>query len=110
MANIGKFKPTSTGFEGVIATLMTNKKARFVTNENKKGENSPDYFIKSGSSDLGVAWNDVTEPNDDSEPLEYISVKLEDPYLDKPINAALFHREDGADLVWSRPKPKNSSE
>jgi len=21
-----------------------------------------------------------------------------------PINAALFHREDGADLVWSRPK------
>ena len=40
------------------------------------------------------------------EPLEYISVKLEDPYLDKPINAALFHREDGADLVWSRPKPK----
>ena len=78
MANIGKFKPTSTGFEGVIATLMTNKKARFVANENKKGENSPDYFIKSGSSDLGVAWNDVTEPNDDSEPLEYISVKLED--------------------------------
>ncbi len=39
-----------------------------------------------------------------------ISVKLEDPYLDKPINAALFHRDDGADLVWSRPKPKNSSE
>ena len=59
---------------------------------------------------ISPPWNDVTEPDDDSEPLEYISVKLEDPYLDKPINAALFHRDDGADLVWSRPKPKNSSE
>lgn len=109
MANIGKFKPTSTGFEGVIATLMTNKKVRFVANEKKKGENSPDYFLKSGSSDIGVAWNDVTEPEDDTEPLEYISVKLEDPYLAQPINAALFHREDGADLVWSRPKPKKEN-
>lgn len=108
MANIGKFKPTSTGFEGVIATLMTNKKVRFVANEKKKGENSPDYFLKSGSSDIGVAWNDVTEPADDSEPLEYISVKLEDPYLAQPINAALFHGEDGSNLVWSRPKPKTS--
>lgn len=108
MAHIGNFRPTKTGFEGVITTLLTNKKAKFVLNENKKSENSPDYFIKSGSADLGVAWNDVTEPDDDSEPLEYISVKLEDPYLDKPINAALFHREDGADLVWSRPKPKKA--
>ena len=83
---------------------MTNKKVRFVANEKKKTENSPDYFVKSGRCDLGVAWNDVTEPQDDTAPLEYISVKLDGPEMTKPINAALFHREDGADLVWSRPK------
>jgi len=100
----GTFKPTATGFEGTIATLMTNKKVRFVANEKKKTENSPDYFVKSGRCDLGVAWNDVTEPDDDTAPLEYISVKLDGPEMTKPINAALFHRDDGADLVWSRPK------
>ena len=81
MATIGTFKPTATGFEGTIATLMTNKKVRFVSNEKKKTENSPDYFVKSGRCDLGVAWNDVTEPNDDTEPLEYISVKLDGPEI-----------------------------
>ena len=97
MANIGTFKPTDKGgYTGTIVTMMTSRKVRIVPNEKKKSENSPDYFLKSGSSDIGVAWNDVTEPDDDTEPLEYISVKLEDPYLDKPINAALFHREDGA--------------
>ena len=104
MATIGIFKPTATGFEGTIATLMTSKKVRFVANEKKKTENSPDYFVKSGRCDLGVAWNDITEPEDDAAPLEYISVKLDGPEMTKPINAALFHREDGADLVWSRPK------
>ena len=87
-----------------IATLMTNKKVRFVANEKKKTENSPDYFVKSGRCDLGVAWNDVTEPDDDAAPLEYISVKLDGTEMVKPINAALFHRDGGADLVWSRPK------
>ena len=46
----------------------------------------------------------MTEPQDDAEPLKYISVKLDGPEMTKPINAALFHRDDGADLVWSRPK------
>ena len=54
-----------------------------------------------------MAWNDVTEPDDDTAPLKYISVKLDGPEMVKPINAALFHREDGADLVWSRPTKAN---
>jgi len=48
----------------------------------------------------------VTEPEGDAEPLEYISVKFDGPEMDKPFNAALFDREDGADLVWSRAKQK----
>jgi len=104
MATIGTFKPTATGFEETIAILMTYKNVRFVANEKKKTENSPDYFVKSGRCDLGIAWNDVNEPDDDTAPLEYINVKLDGPEMTKPINAALFHREDSADLVWFRPK------
>jgi len=33
MANIGTFKQSKTGYEGTIATLMTNKKVKFVANE-----------------------------------------------------------------------------
>jgi len=39
-----------------------------------------------------------------AEPLYYLSVKLDCPTLDKPISAALFDRDGGADLVWSRQK------
>ena len=106
MATIGTFKPTATGFEGTIATLMTSKKVRFVANEKKKTENSPDYFVKSGRCDLGVAWNETTNPKDDSEPMDYISVKFDGPEMDKPFNAALFAREGSADLVWSRGAPQ----
>ena len=105
MATIGTFKPTKTGFEGTIATLTAiHRKVKFVTNDNKKSEDSPDYFVKSGHCDLGVAWNDITKPDDGIDPLEYISVKLDDPHAVKPIRAALFQNDDGADLVWSRPK------
>lgn len=105
MANIGTFKPMEKGgYQGTIVTMMTSRKVRIVPNEKKKSENSPDYFVKSGQCDLGVAWNERSEPSDDKEPVDYISVKFDGPEMDKPFNAALFDREDGADLVWSRPK------
>lgn len=105
MANIGTFKPLAKGgYEGTIVTMMTNRKVRFVPNYDKKTENSPDYFVKSGRCELGVGWNETSEPDDDREPISYISVKFDGPDLDKPFNATLFDREDGADLVWSRPK------
>lgn len=105
MATIGTFNPTKAGgYEGTIATLMTNRKVRFVPNDDKKTEKSPDYFVKSGRCDLGVAWNETSEPEDDREPVDYISVKFDGPEMEKPFNAALFDREDGADLVWTRAK------
>ncbi len=99
MAHIGSFKQTDKGYEGTIATLHLNKKVKFVANDNKKSEGSPDYFVKAGKSDFGAAWK---ETKDGDEPLNYLSVKLDCPTLPKPINAALFDREGGADLVWIR--------
>ena len=98
--NIGTFKQTDKGYEGTIVTLGMNHKAKFVANDNKKSDDSPDYFITSGKSDIGVAWR---ETKDGDEPLHYLSVKLDCPTLAKPINAALFNHDKGASLVWSRP-------
>lgn len=105
MAQIGAFKQTKTGYEGTIATLHMNRKVKFVPNENKKSDDSPDYFIKAGTSDFGAAWKETSKGE---EPMDYLSVKLDCPMLSKPISAALFEREDGADLVWNRERKSGS--
>ena len=102
MANIGIFTRTRHGFEGSISTLSLCLSARFVLNRKKRGENSPDYFIKAGDSDLGVGWN-AQSKGDDSK--DYIKCVLDDPSFAAPVHAALFLRPDGADLVWKRAKP-----
>ena len=61
MATIGTFKQTKAGYEGTIATLSMTHKVKFVTNKNKKNEDSPDFFIKSGRSDFGVAWKETKD-------------------------------------------------
>ena len=99
MAQIGSFKQTGKGYEGTIATLHLDRKVKFIANENKKSDESPDYFVKSGKSDFGAAWKETKEGD---EPLNYLSVKLDCPTLARPINAALFDRDGGADLVWTR--------
>ena len=102
MANIGFFKPTRTGYEGTITTLTLCAPARFVRNRNKKTDTSPDYFIKSADSDLGVAWQAKTDSDD---PTEYLRCILDDPSFAAPVNAALFENDNGASLVWSRRQP-----
>lgn len=102
MATIGHFRPVKDGFEGTISTLSLARKVKFVSNSNKKSDESPDYFVKTGQCDLGVAWNDTSKGD---HPKDYIRVLLDDPSFALPVNAALFEKEGAADLVWSRPKP-----
>ena len=99
MATIGQFKKTKVGFDGHISTLTMDCDVRFIPNENKKNEDSPDYFVKAGQSDLGFARHTVAQ-GDDGQP--YISVFLDDPSFATPIWAALFEADRTAQLVWSR--------
>ena len=99
MATIGQFKKTEVGFDGRISTLTMNCDVSFIPNENKKNEDSPDFFVKAGHCDLGFARHAIAQ-GDDGKP--YISVFLDDPSFVSPIWAALFEREGDADLVWSR--------
>ena len=78
-----------------ISTLSIARKVRFIANDNKKGEGSPDLFIKTGQCDLGVAWRE--NPKEKSKP--YFRVLLGDPSFAGPANTALFDRDGKADLV-----------
>ena len=101
MPTIGQFKKTENGFDGRISTLTIDRKASLVKNENKKGEGSPDFFVKSNEFDLGFARHAVGQ-GEDGQP--YISVYLDDPSFVVPIWAALFEKDGEANLVWSRSK------
>lgn len=101
MATIGQFKAVADGYEGTISTLSMARKVKFVTNDNKKNEDSPDFFVKTGRCDLGFARR-KTAKGEDGKP--YLQVFLDDPSFQEPIWAALFDHNGKADLVWSRAK------
>ena len=105
MPTIGKFKKTNDDFDGHISTLTMDCAVSLISNDNKKHDDSPDFFVKSGQCDLGFARHTIAQ-GDDGQP--YISVFLDDPSFKKPIWAALFEADGSADLVWSRSRKKAS--
>ena len=104
MANIGTFTKTSDGYTGVIHTLTMNLKAVQFRPTDKTEGKGPDYRVMAGAAELGVAWKKTAKNERD-----YLSVKLDAPSLPREIFAKLFDSEDGYDLVWSRPRPKDKT-
>ena len=105
MPTIGQFKKTNDGFEGHIATLTIDCDVSLVPNGNKKHEDSPDFFVKSGQYDLGFARHSIAQ-GDEGQP--YISVFLDDPSFRSPIWGALFEVDGNANLVWSRSRKNHT--
>ena len=78
---------------------------RLVHNNNRDSENSPASRAFVGKSRVGDAW----EARSTAEtPPDYLRVKLNDPSLAEPLNAALFWSENGkeAQLVWNQRRPE----
>jgi len=100
MAIIGNFTATGNVISGTVRTLSVNMKARLNPIE-RTSRDAPDFRIMSGMAEVGAGWNATSN---DGEP--YISVKLDDPSFNAPINAALWpsQGEGEYDLVWNRPK------
>lgn len=97
MAIIGTFRTTKDGLSGHISTLKIGVEAQFQPVE-KAGEKSPDYRVTSHGGEIGAAWSKTSK---DGKP--YLSVMLDDPSFDAPINCALFEAEDGKHhLIWNR--------
>jgi uncharacterized protein (DUF736 family) len=96
---IGKFESAEDGaFEGFIQTICAGMDLKLIPNT--KGA---DYTVTTDfDCEAGAAWKRTS--NDGK---EYVSVRLDSPFLPAPINCALFEQKDGAfRLVWDRLKPK----
>jgi len=102
MTQIGTFSPASNGgWNGSIRTLTIDAKVRLVPNDNRESENAPAFRVLVGQTRIGDAW--AARSSGDT-PRDYLRVRIDDPSLYEPINAALFPSDDGgaASLVWNR--------
>lgn len=107
MAIIGTFTPaTDGGWVGTIRTLTINTKMRLVPNDDRTSKKAPVFRVFVGNARVGEAWEARTSG---LSPKDYLKVRLDDPMLPEPINAAMFASEggDSAQLLWSRRRPKD---
>jgi uncharacterized protein (DUF736 family) len=104
MATIGAFTANETGFQGTIKTLNLNVKVRITRVENPSDRGPHFRIFAAGNVELGAAWQKRSEQGND-----YLSVKLDDPSFPAPIYATLtqVEGEDGYQLIWSRPTPRD---
>ena len=101
MSVIGTFTPHKDGgWIGTVQTLTIKTRVRFIPNDDRGNEQSPDFRIYAGRSELGAAWRQRRGEGEG----DYFRVRLDDPSWLAPMTAALFEAEDGqeAQLVWSR--------
>lgn len=99
---IGIFTPARDGgWAGTIRTLTLDAKLRLVPNDNRDGDRAPAFRVLLGHTRIGDAW-EARSAGDP--PKDYLRVRLDDPSLPEPLNAALFPAEEGgeAQLVWRR--------
>jgi uncharacterized protein (DUF736 family) len=99
---IGNFKSTDNGYQGVIRTLAFTTEAVFEPAE-KRSENSPDFRITNGETEIGVAWKDISEAGN-----PYLSVRLDGPALPAGVYCALVKTdiEQAFSLVWERKRKR----
>jgi uncharacterized protein (DUF736 family) len=97
-------------YTGELATLTATRKLAFRPSE-AKSDKAPEYRIigasKAGDIEFGAAWKKRSKEGRD-----YLSVKLDDPALEQPLNGALMASTDGEGfiLVWSRDSRKAEAE
>lgn len=105
MAIIGTFTPAKDGgWVGTIRTLTMDAKVRLVPNDDRTSKKAPAFRVFVGNSRIGDAWEAKTGG---VSPKDYLRVKLDDPILPQPMNAAMFVSESGggAQMFWSRRTP-----
>ncbi|OIS94186.1 DUF736 domain-containing protein [Brucella cytisi] len=100
MAIIGSFSTNGNLISGAVRTLTVSMKARLLPIE-RTSRGAPDFRVMAGMAEVGAAWSSISNDGE-----HYISVKLDDPSFNAPINAALWpsETEGDYDLVWNRTK------
>lgn len=96
---IGKFHQEDGVYVGNIAAFAEPVAVRIAPTELK----GIDYTVTIAGLDLdlGVGWKKTSAKDND-----YVSIKLDGPFLPAPVNCALVKQTDGYALIWNREKPK----
>ena len=100
MANIGSFRKSGNEFKGEIVTLSVQAKGvRIAPEANRTSDKAPTHRVYLGRTEIGAGWSKQS-----NEGRDFISITLDDPSFNAPIQAGLFSDEDGEGftLVWSR--------
>jgi uncharacterized protein (DUF736 family) len=99
---IGKFENQAQGrITGELDALLVGR-VKLMFEPNTKGAN---YIVQTEAGcEVGAAWKKTSQEG--GKP--YISVKLDSPFLPRPLNAALFPTKEAGKhvLVWDRPERK----
>ncbi len=100
---IGKFQHEDGVYVGSLPAFTGPSLPIRIAPTDQKGV---DYAVTlSGSGiELGVAWKKTSAKGKD-----YVSVKLDSPFLPAPANCALVKQADGFALLWNR-KPESETE
>lgn len=98
MSKVGELEEVQNNHEkeywGFIRTLNLNLNIRLVPNiEFKNSQNSPDFLVLaklSGGAEtqIGSAW--LKTPNKPGSIAEFLSLTIDDPSMDAPLNVAAF--------------------
>lgn len=98
------YDKTSDTYTGELATLSVGTREVVFQASKSTGEGTPEYRVVSpteiGDIELGAAWKKRSK-----EGQEYLSVRLDDPVLDRPFNCAVMASKNSAGqfiLVWTR--------
>ncbi len=104
---IGLFTLKGTHYEGTLTILGLTAELTLEPNKNG-GDKAPDYKVFHGTRDVGYAYCESFESQDDGRKIEYLNVKIDDPTFVYPIYAKIYtsNRTDELPLVWNRPKKK----
>jgi uncharacterized protein (DUF736 family) len=100
---IGRFENAQNGrIVGELDTLLADTKPIIF----EPNANGPDYIVMTETAcEAGAAWKKTSKDGTK----EYVSVRLDSPFLPVPVNAALFPAKDSSGryiLVWDRKKPE----
>ncbi len=113
MASNGKLAPHEQGFRGIIQTLTVRLDVELTRNPRfKGGADSPDipkYLVAARTRhgdyvEVGAAWEKTTTRGERVGEW-FLSITVDDPSLDAPLNVTAFQRDGGnLEITWSRPR------
>jgi uncharacterized protein (DUF736 family) len=93
MANLGIFTRTSDGFTGTVRTIDRSFPLELTVAAQKSKETSPDYRGFSGQAEVAAAWEQTSQKSGQ----DYVSVRISDPSLPRPIRANLVQTKAASD-------------